>query len=123
MKPDNTLSAREAALIAQAREELKKRSGVQAGAQATASVARVKRTLAPAAIEAAAPGAVERAAPTGAKAAPGLDAAERVAALMAATRADNERQRRRQRQLYLWTPLAFMCVAGLWTLIWMWNRL
>lgn len=123
MKPDNKLSAREAALIAQAREELKKRSGVQADAQATASVARVKRTLAPAAIEAAAPGAIERAAPTGAKAGPGLDAAERVAALMAATRADNERQRRRQRQLYLWTPLAFMCAVGLWTLIWMWNRL
>ena len=123
MKPDGKLSEKEAALIAQAREELKKRSGAQAGAQASASVARVKRTLAPAAIEAAAPAAIAGAAPERARPAPGLDAAERVAALMAATRAENERQRRRQRQLYLWTPLAFMCVVGLWTLIWMWRRL
>jgi hypothetical protein len=119
VKPDNKLSEKEAALIAQARAELKKRSG----AQATASVARVKRTLAPAASEAAAPGAMERAAPAGARPAASPDAAERVATLMAATRAENERQRRRQRQIYLWTPLAFMCVVGMWALIWMWRRL
>ena len=47
----------------------------------------------------------------------------REAALMAAARAESERLRRRQRQLYVWVPVAFMCVVGLWTLLWMWHRL
>jgi hypothetical protein len=49
--------------------------------------------------------------------------AERLAVLMSATRAEHERLRKRQRRLYLWTPLAFISVVGLWALVWMWHRL
>ena len=55
--------------------------------------------------------------------APGSDAAARIAALMEAARAETERNRRRQKMLYVWVPFAFMAVSGLWTLLWMWNKL
>jgi hypothetical protein len=54
---------------------------------------------------------------------PAVDAAERIAALMAAARAETERLRRRQRRLYVWAPIAFMSVIVLWTLLSMWHRL
>ena len=53
----------------------------------------------------------------------GPDHEERIAALMAAARTETERLRRRQRRLYVWLPVAFMSVAGLWTLLWMWHKL
>jgi hypothetical protein len=103
--PGNKLSAKEAALIAQARSELDKNSTVQAGAMA------------------AAPGAIEPVVPPGATPASALDPAARIAAVMAAARAESERQRRRQRQFYVWAPIAFMFVAALWTLLWLWHKL
>ncbi|OGA34069.1 MAG: hypothetical protein A3F75_12340 [Betaproteobacteria bacterium RIFCSPLOWO2_12_FULL_64_23] len=79
--------------------------------------------VAPAAIEPVAPAAIEPVAPDGATFAPTLDPAERVAALFAAARAETERLHRRQRQFYVWAPVAVMAVAGLWTLVWMWLKL
>ena len=124
-------------MIAQARAELGRTPA--AGAPATAPLARVERTpataaieavapaaiepVAPAAIEPVAPAAIEPVAPDGATFAPTLDPAERVAALFAAARAETERLRRRQRQFYVWAPVAVMAVAGLWTLVWMWLKL
>lgn len=106
------LSARQAALIAQARAQLGK-TPVQA--PATAQVARVKRSLPAAPVENAAGEA-----PTPASA---RSPAERLDALMGAARAESQRRRERQRRLYVWVPLAFFSVAGLWTLLWLWNRL
>jgi hypothetical protein len=54
---------------------------------------------------------------------PGADAAERAALLMAAARAETGRNRRRQKMFYVWVPFAFMAAAGMWTLLWMWNKL
>ena len=116
-------------MIAQARAELGRTPA--AGAPATAPLARVERTpataaieaVAPAAIEPVAPAAIEPVAPDGATLAPTLDPAERVAALFAAARAETERLHRRQRQFYVWAPVAVMAVAGLWTLVWMWLKL
>jgi hypothetical protein len=108
--PADKLSAKEAALIAQARAQLGK-----AQAPATTQVARVKRTLA------AAP--AEDLAADAAATAPVRTPAERVAALMAQARAESERERERRRRLYLWTPLAFISVVGVWALLWMWHRL
>jgi hypothetical protein len=109
------LSPREAALIAQARAQLEKALPAQADSSATLQVARVKRT---------APAAQASAAVSdSATSAPGPDPAHRLAALMAAARAESERQRERQRRLYLWAPLAFISLAGLWALAWMWHRL
>jgi hypothetical protein len=88
--PSKNLSAREAALIAQARAGQPQK--VSAPAQA-------------------------------APAAPGADAAERAALLLAAARAETGRNRRRQIMLYVWVPFAFMAVTGMWTLLWMWNKL
>jgi hypothetical protein len=121
------LSAREAALIAQARAELEKKSSVQPAApppprasasraEGPAPLARAERAAPVAATEPGAPAAVEPVAPV-------LDVAERTAALLAAARAETERQRRRQRQLYVWVPAAFISLAGLWTLLWLWQKL
>jgi len=141
---DHKLSAKEAALIAQARAELEKKSAVQAGtaatapvaraaphgsnppvarADATAAIARVERATPAATIEPAAPAAVKPVAPDGATPKTRLDPAERVAALMAAARAETERQRRRHKTLYLWVPVAVMSVTALWTLLRMWHKL
>ena len=135
----NKLSAREAALIAQARAELEKKSSAQAGAPATVPVAkqdtpaasprpdppagRVGQTAPAAAPDPVAPAAIEPVAPQCAKPAPGLDSAVRMAALMATARAESERRRQRQKMLYLWVPIAVMSVTGLWTLLWMWHKL
>ena len=102
------LSAREAALIAQARAEL---------AQEAPAAAPQRTATRPAAAAPANP------APEAAKPAARADPAERLAALMATARADSERLRQRQRQLYQRTPLAFLSVLGLWALLWMWHRL
>ena len=101
--PADKLSAKEAALIAQARAQVAKSQ-----APAAAQVARVKRTLESTAHS---------------RPAPVETPAERLAALMDAARAENERERERQRRLYLWTPLAFISVVALWALLWMWRRL
>ena len=101
--PADKLSAKEATLIAEARAQLGR---TPAQTPAHAQVARIKRT------RAAAPEQDPAATP-----------AERLAALMAAARAQSERERERQRRLYLWTPLAFISVVGLWALVWMWHRL
>ena len=92
------LSAREAALIAQSRAELG------------------KTAAAPAAEQPSAPGTVERAAPA-------ADPEQRIAALMAAARAESERLRQRRHRLYVWVPTAFTSLVGLWALLWMWHRL
>ena len=126
------LSAKEAALIAQAREQLGLPPAAGAKAQSAAPVARVERALPAAAIDRAAPAALEPLAPesagnaapdagNSAKPGPVLDAAERVAALMAAARAESERLRQRRRKLYRWAPVAFLAILGLWTLLWMWH--
>jgi hypothetical protein len=125
---ENTLSAREAALIAQARAELEKRPAAPADATASAPVeparaAAAIESAAPKAVEPVAPDAIKHLGPSGAAPVPALDTAERIGALMAAARTETERLRRRQRQLYVWTPVAFMSVIGLWTLLWMWHRL
>ena len=99
-------------MIAQARAQLGK---APAQAPATAQVARVQRSVPAAALE---NPAVEPPAP-----APMRSPAERLDALMRAARAESGRQRERQRRLYVWVPVAFFSVAGLWTLLWLWNRL
>ena len=101
--PADRLSAKEAALIAQARAQV-----AQSQAARAAQVARVKRPP-------------EGAAQT--KPAPAETPAQRLAALMDAARAENERERERQRRLYLWIPLALLSVVALWALLWMWRRL
>ncbi len=108
---ENKLSAREAALIAQARAQLAK----------TAAPPQEVQPAQPAAIRPVAKDEHERSVP--APAVPAPDAAERIAALMQAARAESERQRQRRRKLYVWTPLAFITVLGLWTLLWLWHRL
>jgi len=125
---DNKLSAREAALIAQARAELEKRPAARADVAASVPVEPVRAaaaigSAAPEAVDPVAPDAIKRLGPSGATPAPNVDPAERVAALMAAARAETERLRRRQRQLYVWVPVAFMSVIGLWTLLWTWHSL
>ena len=113
---DKNLAAREAALIAQARAQLQQKAAVKTEA-----------------------GALEPCAPAGAPQAqdptqsheaasrvkPELDlaAAQRLAALIAAAGAETERARRRQKLLYVWVPFAFMVATGMWTLLWMWNKL
>lgn len=99
----NKLSAKEAALIAAARAALRQPPAVPADAPAAAPPVRAEPK------PAAAPAA--------------LDPEERLAALMAAARAENARVRVRQRKLFVWFPVAFSSVAGLWTLLWMWHRL
>jgi hypothetical protein len=147
---DNKLSAREAALIAQARAELGQNPEVHADPaappQGSPAAQRHLVQRAPGRSIAGAAGAApiarvgpaapvdraERVAPVsviqlvtfgGAARAPATDPAQRVAALMAAARAETERLRRRRRQLYVWLPIAFMCAIGLWTLLLMWHRL
>ena len=51
------------------------------------------------------------------------DQAERIAALFAAARAETGRLRERQRRIYVWAPVAFISVIGLWTLVWLWHRI
>lgn len=118
--PEDRLSAREAALIAQARAELQKKPEERAGAAADAPGAGVERPAPAAGTVGPAPGVILRIAPKGTASPPALDPAARAAALMAAARAETEHMRRRRRQLYVWAPVAFMVVAGLWTLLWMW---
>ena len=99
------LSAREAALIAQARAEL------------------AKTAAAPEADRPSAPASVEHPAPADTLAAPGADTERRIAALMAAAHAESERLRLLRRRLYVWAPTAFTSVVGLGVLLWMWHRL
>ena len=113
--PNDKLSAKEAALLAQVRAELGKCTVAQAGTEATGPVAFAGQAAPVATIQLVALG--------GATSAPGTDPAARVAALLAAARAETERLRRRRRRLYVWVPVVFMSVFGLWTLLWMWHRL
>jgi len=53
------------------------------------------------------------------QAAPSLDPAERVAALMAAARAETERRHQRLRKYYLWPPVAVIALTAMWALFWM----
>ena len=129
--PDNKLSAKEAALIAQARAELGKKPAARAHAPQTAPLARNESTPTAAAIGSVAPiankriaaAAIERVAAINATPAPVLDPAERVAALLAAARAETERLRLRQRKRYLWAPAAVIAATALWMLVWMWLKL
>jgi len=113
------LSAKEAALIAQVREQFGLPPAAGVKVQPTAQVARVKRSLPAAATGPVARSAAEARAPEGATPGPALDPAERVAALIASARAESERRRTRQRKLYLWAPVVIVSVAALWTLLWM----
>ena len=90
---DDKLSAREAALIAQARVALGQTPA--AGPAAAPS-----------------PGAAASA-----------DPAQRMAALMDAARAEHARERARLRKFYVWVPLALLSVLGLWTLAWLWTKI
>ena len=119
------LSAKEAALIAQARAGLEQKPGVPPGAPATAPVAPVAKRGAPGAgVEGAAPAAaIEDVATGGAAPARSLDPAERIALLMAAARAETERRRKQHKMFYLWVPVAVISVTGLWTLLWMSQKL
>ena len=115
---DKDLSARESALIAQARAELLKkpvsRAGPAAAAPGPPADGPKQAAQPPARTETVAPVAESKAAPA---------AAERIAALMAAARAETERERRRRKMLYVWVPFAFMAVTGMTTLLWMWHKL
>ena len=115
------LSAREAALIAQVRAELGGAPAAPQNAQAGAQPGRANRAPPPKRPAAAAPLSVEPAVQAGETTT--ADPAKRVAALIAAARAESEQLRRRQRRRYVWAPLAFMCVLGLWALLWMWQKL
>jgi len=108
---DRQLSAKEALLIAQARAELQQATAAQPAPEAPAE--RPQRLASPAAAT-----PLVQAMP-----ATGAAAEERIAALMAAARADTERARRRRKLLYVWLPFAFMAISGIWTLVWMWSTL
>lgn len=101
------LSAKEAALIAQARAGL-----AQQPAPAAAPASAAPAPQAPSAGMPASPGPAANAGP-----------AERIAALMAAARAEHERERARLRKFYVWVPLTFASVLGLWTLAWLWSKI
>ena len=104
------LSAKEAALIAAAR----------------AQVVQQPKTAAPVIpppADASSQPASVRPAAMNQQAASNIDPAERIAALMAAARADTERLRMRQRKLYVQAPLALFSVISLCLLLWMWHRL
>ena len=116
----NKLSEREAALIAQARAELERKPAAAAGGRSAARAAPSQRP--PRTHPRPAP-AVDKPAPNGARPAPAADPAERIAALLAAARAESAGRRQRQRRLYVWAPVAFVSVVGLWTLLWLWHRL
>jgi hypothetical protein len=117
---ENKFSARETALIAQARAELERKSAQQ---PAAAPLARAEPAPAPVADAAASTVAVEKPALNGATPDPAADPAERIVALLAAARAESEGRRQRQRRLYVWAPVAFVSVVGLTTLLWLWHRL
>jgi hypothetical protein len=142
--PNDKLSAKEAALIAQARAQAGKQATTQVDtaaavtrARSAAAFARAERaapvaaidpvargatsSVASGAISSAASGAIGPIASGGA--APAGDPAQRVAALLAAGRAETERLKQRRRRLYVWVPVAFISAVGLWTLLWMWHRL
>jgi hypothetical protein len=87
------LSAKEAALIALARQPA--------------------QSAAPARNESPAPAA----------AAASADPAQRIVALMEAARAEHQRERQRLRKFYVWLPLAFISVLGLCTLAWLWAKI
>jgi hypothetical protein len=116
---DNKLSAREAALIAQARADLAKKPAAGAAPQPRPPPQTSGQPGA-----AAAPERTRAAAPVvrALQAAP-APAAERAAALMAAARDETEHLRQRRKALYLWVPVAFISATGLWTLFWMWHKL
>jgi len=86
-----------------------------AGSAGAAPVARAER--------AAPPGVIQVVTLGGKSSAPATDPAQRAAALLALARAENELNRRRRRQLYVWVPLAFMSAIGLWMLLWISHRL
>ena len=113
---DSKLSAKEAALIAQARAELGRTPVAGARAPAAAPVRRVEPRPAAVALPPVAPEVIKQVAPS-------LDPAERVAALMAAARAETEHRRRRLRKLYLWAPVAVIALTAMWALFWMLFRL
>jgi hypothetical protein len=119
--PDNKLSAKEAALIAQARAGLERTPAERPAA--AAMPARAEPAPAPAADAAASTVAIEKSSPNGATPDPSADPAERIAALLAAARAESEGRRQRQRRIYVWAPVAFVSMVGLWTLLWLWHRL
>ena len=120
MAGDSKLSAREAALIAQARDELARQAAVRPDASAPAVQASVPITppAAAAAPSADSPQPDDPAPPPAAAAAP--DAAERAAALLAAARAETELLRRRWRRIYVWMPVAVLAAIGLWLLFLLW---
>lgn len=125
---DKPLSAREAALIEQARAELAQKTRAQAGAPAAPQLSdppagRVERATPAAARNPNASGTGIAPEPQRAAPAATLDPAERVDLLINAARAETARLRRRQRLLYVWIPGAFIALAGLWTLLWMWQQL
>jgi hypothetical protein len=130
---NDKLSAREAALLAQARAELGRNSKVHAHSAAPLPGGQAaQRDTAPQPDGRSSAGA-HPAAPTGsliqivtlggATRAPATDPARRAAAVMAAARAETERLRRRRRRLHVWVPLAFMSAIGLWILLQVWHRL
>jgi hypothetical protein len=148
--PDDKLSAKEAALLAQVRAAPGKNPEVHAdtaapppgspaaqrdtaqrapgrsiaGAQGASPVARAGSAAPVARAERVAPvAAIQIVTLGGATRAPATDPVKRVAALMAAASAESERLQRRRHQLQVWVPVAFMCAAGLWALLWMWHRL
>jgi hypothetical protein len=113
--PDDKLSAKEAAVLAQVRAALGNNRLAQAHTEATEPVAFTGQAAPGAAIQLVTLGRAARA--------PATDPAKRAAALMAAARAERERLQQQQRQLRVWVPVAFMSAAGLWALLWMWHRL
>jgi len=104
------LSVKEAALIAAARAQVAHKPGTAA-------------PLAPPTVDATPRPAELNAAAANPPPATHTDPAERVAALMAAARAETERLRTRQRKLYVLAPLGLFCVLSLCVLLWMWQRL
>jgi hypothetical protein len=112
---DKGISAKEAALIAKARAELLQKPAVEAKTAAASPGAPADGQKQPVRSATVAPVGESKAAPAA--------TAERVAALMAAARAETERERKRRKMLYVWVPFAFMAVTGMTTLLWMWQKL
>lgn len=106
---EDKLSAREAALIAQARLQMSQSPAPRTSAPAAPRPERAKPGLPAGATESAAPAARARA----------MDPLERAVALMAAARAESAELRRRQRRLWVRAALALLCVAVLWTLLYL----
>lgn len=118
-------SAREAALLAQVRAELARKSPA-----ATATLPPAQRKSERLAARLVTEWPASTVPPAGGEPAvdpetriSAIDPKTRIAELIAAERAASKQRRWRQQKAYVLIPLAIVVVAGLWLLVWLWHRM